>query len=538
MANTADLKEEFAIDSWVGNPDMITAAEPDQETPAPPTRFHSLNLTKRIFFSALVAISIFLIGVVIVFQSQNKSVQLLRTSLLAQADFFEAKLEVVDTETLDIGSAARELLDHNFYKFSVFDSFGKVLYQNTFNDGQSAMAPTDGWFRLKKLTALGASTRASLNDVMTLTLNRTLRGDQTVQTYEIYGDNVVFATGRAIEIENQTAAYLVIATNEQVIAELGAIKIQSLLIFLAVALSLALILSTITARSITVPLNDLARAAEIGKSANISAIEAERLLIPNISARRDVVGRLAKAMREMTQGLYSRIETNETFAADVAHEIKNPLASMQSAVDSLRIAKDKKSRNALLNILAKDVMRLDRLVSDIANASRLDSELVTEEMQEFEFTSMLQNIIEFLRINAEKRKIQVFFEPPTKPIKFAGLEERLAQVFVNLITNAISFTNEGDAIRVWTRLRDNRILAVVEDTGPGIPEYALESIFGRFYSQREDHEFGTHSGLGLAISKQIVEAHGGTIWAENIRNTDINDGKTVLGARFVVALPA
>ena len=109
---------------------------------------------------------------------------------------------------------------------------------------------------------------------------------------------------------------------------------------------------------------------------------------------------------------------------------------------------------------------------------------------------------------------------------------------MNLITNAISFANEGDAIRVWTRLRDKRILAVVEDTGPGIPEHALESIFRRFYSHRDDHEFGTHSGLGLAISKQIVEAHGGTIWAENIRNAEINGGETVLGARFVVALPA
>ena len=126
---------------------------------------------------------------------------------------------------------------------------------------------------------------------------------------------------------------------------------------------------------------------------------------------------------------------------------------------------------------------------------------------------------------------------PVEPVSIHGLEARLAQVFVNLITNAISFCEEGDAVRIWARKRENRVLVVVEDTGPGIPDQALTKIFNRFYSERPAGQFGDHSGLGLAISKQIVEAHGGVIWAENIRPTDADVTSEPLGARFVVGLP-
>jgi two-component system sensor histidine kinase ChvG len=221
----------------------------------------------------------------------------------------------------------------------------------------------------------------------------------------------------------------------------------------------------------------------------------------------------------------------------VAHEIKNPLASLRSAVGTLRMIKREDQREKLLDIIEHDVRRLDRLVSDISNASRLDSELVKEEEEEFDLLHMLGNLGQYLGEDAKGKGIDFITDLPSTPINVHGLEARLAQVFVNLITNAISFCEDGDAIRVWARKRENRVLIVVEDTGPGIPEQALSKIFKRFYSQRPDEHFGNNSGLGLAISKQIVEAHGGVIWAENIRPTDADITSDPLGARFVVGLP-
>ena len=181
--------------------------------------------------------------------------------------------------------------------------------------------------------------------------------------------------------------------------------------------------------------------------------------------------------------------------------------------------------------------RLDRLVSDISNASRLDSELVKEEEVEFDLLHMLGNLNQYLGEDARGKGVDYITDMPSGPIMVIGLEARLAQVFVNLITNAISFCEDGDAIRVWARKRENRVLIVIEDTGPGIPEESLNKIFQRFYSQRPDEHFGNNSGLGLAISKQIVEAHGGVIWAENIRPTEADITSEPLGARFVVGLP-
>jgi two-component system sensor histidine kinase ChvG len=201
------------------------------------------------------------------------------------------------------------------------------------------------------------------------------------------------------------------------------------------------------------------------------------------------------------------------------------------------MVKKEEHREKLLDVIDHDVRRLDRLVSDISNASRLDSELVKEEQEAFDLMKMMGNLSEYLGQQAGEGGIDFITDLPAQPIELMGLEARLAQVFVNLITNAISFCEEGDAIRVWARQRENRVLIVVEDTGPGIPEQALTKVFKRFYSERPEHQFGNNSGLGLAISKQIVEAHGGVIWAENIRPTDADPTSEPLGARFVVGLP-
>ncbi|WP_420850185.1 sensor N-terminal transmembrane domain-containing protein [Rhodobaculum claviforme] len=303
------------------------------------------------------------------------------------------------------------------------------------------------------------------------------------------------------------------------------------------ALLVSIGLSLVLASTIATPIAELAAAAERGRERNARHLGPGRVRIPDLAARPDEIGRLSSAMRGMVAALYDRIEMNEQFAADVAHEIKNPLASLRSAVGTLRVARRDDQRGRLLDVIEHDVRRLDRLVSDISNASRLDSELVKEQEARFDLVPMLRNLSSHFGAEAEARGVDFITDLPAQTVQINGLEARLAQVFVNIIANALSFCEDGDAVRLWARRRDNRVLVVVEDTGPGIPDAALTKIFKRFYSERPVQQFGNHSGLGLAISRQIVEAHGGVIWAENIQPTEADPGSEPLGARFVVGLP-
>ena len=347
----------------------------------------------------------------------------------------------------------------------------------------------------------------------------------------------LFAVAQPVLVNGQVVAVVALTGDQSGIDALVRGEREQVLLLFIASLMLSFGLSLVLASTIANPLSDLAAAAELGRDRDARKMAPGRVRIPDLAARPDEIGRLSVAMRGMVAALYDRIDANEQFAADVAHEIKNPLASLRSAVGTLRVAKRDDQKNKLLDVIEHDVRRLDRLVSDISNASRLDSELVKEEEEEFNLVRTLSNISEYLGQQANEKGVEFITDFPNDPILIRGLEARLAQVFVNLITNAISFCEDGDAVRVWARRRENRVLVVVEDTGPGIPEQALTKVFKRFYSERPQGQFGEHSGLGLAISKQIVEAHGGVIWAENIRPTHADVTSDPLGARFVVGLP-
>lgn len=346
-----------------------------------------------------------------------------------------------------------------------------------------------------------------------------------------------FTVATPIIIGGDLVGVVALTSNSQEIDRLVRYEREQILQMFVLAVVLSISLSLMLASTISNPLSDLAAAAEVGRDRDSRRVAPSRVRIPDLAARPDEIGRLSVAMRGMVSALYDRIDANEQFAADVAHEIKNPLASLRSAVGSLRFVKKEEQREKLLDVIEHDVRRLDRLVSDISNASRLDSELVKEEEEEFNLLKTLSNLCQYLSQQAGEKGVDFIIDLPSDPINIHGLEARLAQVFVNLVTNAISFCEDGDAVRVWARRRENRVLIVVEDTGPGIPEQALTKVFKRFYSERPQAEFGQHSGLGLAISKQIVEAHGGVIWAENIRPTAADPTSEPLGARFVVGLP-
>jgi two-component system sensor histidine kinase ChvG len=369
-------------------------------------------------------------------------------------------------------------------------------------------------------------------------LDRALKGQLAVTGGAGTSDTTLFAALSPVRgPDGQVIGAIAVASARGEIDALVRYEREQVLQMFVIALLVSIGLSLVLASTIANPLSDLAAAAELGRDRDARHMSPGRVRIPDLSARPDEIGRLSVAMRGMVAALYDRIDANEQFAADVAHEIKNPLASLRSAVGSLHYVKKDEQRTRLLEVIDHDVRRLDRLVSDISNASRLDSELVKEEEEEFNLLKTLGNLTEYLGQQAREKGVDFITDFPGDPIRIRGLEARLAQVFVNLITNAISFCDKGDAVRVWARKRENRVLVVVEDTGPGIPEQALTKIFKRFYSERPEKQFGNHSGLGLAISKQIIEAHGGVIWAENIRPTHADPTSDPLGARFVVGLP-
>ena len=308
------------------------------------------------------------------------------------------------------------------------------------------------------------------------------------------------------------------------------VRLTILQIF-AGALVITVLLSFYLAGTIARPIRLLAAAAERVRH----GLGRESQQIPDLTKRGDEIGELSAALREMTDALHARMDAIEKFAADVSHEIKNPLTSLRSAVETAARVHDPGQQRKLMGIIVEDVERLDRLISDISNASRLDAELSRDELELVDVSKMLVMLSQ-ISSEAGAAHLAVAVElPDDQELQVSANGDRLMQVFRNLIDNAISFSPPDGRI-VLKASRDGRFVeAAVEDQGPGVPEGKLDEVFDRFYTERPRGEkFGTHSGLGLSISKQIIEVHGGTIGAENRHDAD----GAVVGARFVVRLPA
>ncbi|SEG43104.1 sensor histidine kinase [Bosea lathyri] len=310
----------------------------------------------------------------------------------------------------------------------------------------------------------------------------------------------------------------------------------------AVAAGVMIVLSVLLAGTIAEPIRKLADAAQRVRKGVKS-----REQIPDFASRHDEIGHLSGSLREMTKALYSRIEAIESFAADVAHELKNPLTSLRSAVETLPLAKSEDSRGRLLAVIQHDVRRLDRLISDISDASRLDAELARDDSAPVDMAQVLEAVVSVQNeIRREGRpRIELMIERRglraggRDGFLVMGHDSRLGQVMVNLIDNARSFSALDKPVRVMLSRVANDVLVTVEDDGPGIEPHALERVFERFYTDRPNEGFGQNSGLGLSISRQIVEAHRGSIRAENRLGPPGPDGEeTRLGARFIVCLPA
>ena len=304
-----------------------------------------------------------------------------------------------------------------------------------------------------------------------------------------------------------------------------------------VASAVMIVLSLLLASTIAGPVRRLADSAERVRRRIRTRVE-----IPDFTGRRDEIGHLSGALRDMTDALYNRIEAIETFAADVAHELKNPLTSLRSAVETLPLARNENSRSRLLAVIEHDVKRLDRLISDISDASRLDAELQRQDEAPVDLRRLLSTLTSVANETRLGHDVAVearFEGSPRDTFSIPGHDSRLGQVISNLLVNAQSFSNAGGKVRIVCRRVRSEIEIVIDDDGPGVREDALEKIFERFYTDRPHQGFGQNSGLGLSISKQIIEAHRGRIWAENRTGPVSADGEaTVAGARFVVRLPA
>jgi two-component system sensor histidine kinase ChvG len=331
---------------------------------------------------------------------------------------------------------------------------------------------------------------------------------------------------------------LMLSTQGDDIDQMVSAERLAILKVFAVAAVVMIALSLLLASTIAGPVRRLADSAERVRRRIRTRVE-----IPDFTRRRDEIGHLSGALRDMTDALYNRIEAIEMFAADVAHELKNPLTSLRSAVETLPLARNENSRSRLLAVIEHDVKRLDRLISDISDASRLDAELQRQDLTPVDLRRLLTTLTTVANETrlGDNIAVEVRFEGrgPADTFSLPGHDSRLGQVISNLLANARSFSEPGSKVRIVCRRVRSEIEIIVDDDGPGIRDDALQRIFERFYTDRPHQGFGQNSGLGLSISKQIIEAHGGRIWAENRAGPVGADGEpTVAGARFVVRLPA
>lgn len=329
--------------------------------------------------------------------------------------------------------------------------------------------------------------------------------------------------------QQNVGTVLVTRAASEVDAAVQAVRVSILALF-ALALALTVIVSFYLARTIARPILRLARAAALMREGRTRT----QALPEEIIERPDEIGILARALDGSARALWARMDAIEQFAADVSHEIKNPLSSIRSAIETLSGVEDPTRATRLLAIINQDVARLDRLITDISDSSRLDSELSRTTTEPIDMARVLATLAEIYDATRKNNGPHVLLDCVSSGLFVRGVENRLVQVLRNLIGNAISFSPPNSNIHLRGRETGGIIELAVEDEGPGIPDGKLEEIFDRFYSERpRAEEFGSHSGLGLSISRQIIEAHGGRIAAENRRD----EAGEIIGARFVIRLP-
>ncbi len=550
-------------------------------------RFVTGSLARRIFVSNLLGLAVLLGGILWVSQHNALLINAKRDSLRIQGEIVAAaiaanatigvdgirfdpdRLPEVEGQRLpfrDDGFAALELSlrpdrvgpvlrrliqpNHNT-RARIYDREGDLIVDTDGSGLRSSRPPSDdgkgrvrvktpwsrivAWFDgsdLPVYNEIGAANGTYYQEV-----RQALRGSAPLPMLLLTGDGEqIVSLALPIQRRNATLGALLLSTRPGEIDRILDRERWIILSLATMALLTTLMASAMLARTIAGPMRRLSEAAD-----HVSQSISARAELPDYADRRDEVGLMSGAFRRMTAALYRRIQASEKFAADVAHELKNPLTAARATAESLSYARTSEQREELVEQIQGELKRLNRLITDVSNASRLDAELARQTTTPVDLADVLKGTVDVFRDLSAADGRHVVFEaaPVPRDLIVKGHEGRLGQVVTNLIDNALSFSAENDTVIVKARRIGGDVEFSVEDEGPGMPDDKLEAIFERFYSDRpeSDSTRGKNSGLGLSISREIVAAHGGRIWAENRRKDGVSDG-SIAGARFIVRLPA
>ena len=520
------------------------------------TQFFGSRIARLIFASNLAGLAILIVGAMVLNEMRASFVVAKKQDLVGQAQVFSNLLAEGATfgqpePVMDEDLARATLADLSLpvsVRGKVYTAGGEMVGDSYFLSDRvivSALPPLQEPSQISRigrsLSEWAVSTFGALipnrggDAVRTQTFQQEFTvalagGEAASQRFNDRGQRIISVS---VPVQHVSAVVGVLTLESNDIDDIIRAERAALIPFIGVAVLVAMITSGLLTIGIARPLRRLAKAAD-----DVGSGTTQRLDLPKITRRRDEIGALASSMEQMTDALFERIMSNERFAADVAHELKNPLTSIRSAVETAERVKDNpESMQKLHKVIAQDVGRLDRLITDISNASRLEAEITRVPTETLSITRFVEDIVEtyeHLGIDGDRATVAFRDDTMGAGLRVRGREGPLGQVIRNLIDNALSFSPADGTVTV--RLDQGRIgpqttaQIIVEDEGPGIPEDKLEKIFDRFYTDRpKGSAFGKNSGLGLSIVQQIATTHMGRVWAENRR-----DG----GARFVVELPA
>ena len=498
------------------------------------------HLGRLVFVLNLAALLVLIIGAMVLNEFTKGLIETKKESLRAQAELMSVIIsEVATQDDLDLklkpGAAYLMLrFIEKGQRTRFFDMHGHLLIDSAHVGDDIDMSAPDALDlhaapnKAPNQAVAGAWLKAQKR--LLSEVSRALQGEDVAEfRRNDHDDKVVSVT---IPIHRRDRILGVLQLESGGVDSIVARQRLALLPFIFVALLVNIATSLVLNRLVSQPVQRLSAAADSVRLKKIQTME-----LPDIEARRDEIGILARSLSSMTATLSDRMTEIERFAADVSHEIKNPLTSIRSALDTFGIVKDEAAKTKLMGVVKNDVLRLDRLITDISNASRLDAELSRDVPRPIDFKTLVQDVVSVYEAHSTGVSIVIEADADDSYL-INGREGPLGQVLRNLIDNALSFSAPGGQVYVRLkpdRLRPARALNLyVEDEGLGIPDENLETIFERFYTSRpKGTQFGRNSGLGLAISRQIIEAHSGQIWAENRQSED----HKVMGARFCISLP-
>ena len=493
------------------------------------------SLGARIIAINLIGLILLAIGFILVDKSENNLIEARKEALILQANLiafsFTLDSSVTNQEINNIDNlfltkkwtstkiARTQIFNDNLIK--IFDSKDYQKEKNQDQDSSNYFF-SDIIKIIKELFGRDAPLLPDLGYSLS-DLKDAILGKTKATEYKLKNGGITVHVSIPLQRNNLKKEVLLLSTQEGDIGRIIREERQRYLRAFLVALSISLFLSVSLSSTIARPLNRLAKAAEGVSNAGIGEI-------PIMENRKDEIGVLANSVKRMTIALQDRVKSVEAFAADVAHELKNPLTSLQSAIETLQLSKEEEERKQLIKIAIKDLKRLDRLISDISSSSRLEVELARGEFEVIDIRDVLQSVMEVTRTNITKKiDIKINLKLPKNKIEVLGIGDRIAQVFYNLIDNAISFSKTGYNIDINASTTKSDAVIEIRDEGPGIPKENLGRIFERFYTYRpEEKIFGNNSGLGLSICKQIIKSLNGTIIATN---------RLGGGAVFTIILP-